>query len=71
MASPGFSSIAGRIIPGRMIPGGRMPPISSGGGSLVPGTASAGTIGIHSLVVSATAPTGGTSPYTYRWQQHR
>jgi len=50
----------------RPIGGGLAP--AGGGGSPTPGTATVGRIGIHSIGVSATAPTGGSSPYAYQWQ---
>lgn len=67
MAIGKFAAIPGRMIPGRSVPASGLP-VASSGGTLVAGVASAGKIGIHSIVVSATAPTGGTSPYSYQWQ---
>jgi hypothetical protein len=36
--------------------------------ALTAGTATLGTIGRHSVVVSATAAAGGATPYGYQWQ---
>ncbi len=36
--------------------------------SLTAGVAMVGAIGVQSIGVSATAPTGGTAPYAYQWQ---
>jgi len=41
---------------------------ASGGGSPTAGTATVGRITNHSIAVSATTATGGTSPYSYQWQ---
>lgn len=41
------------------------PPVSS---PITPGVATIGKIGVHSIGVSSTAPSGGTAPYTYQWQ---
>jgi len=41
---------------------------AAGGGTPTAGTATVGRITNHSIAVSATTATGGTSPYSYQWQ---